>query len=549
MAKLISVNVGLPRDVSWEGRTVHTAIWKSPVQGRAMVRRLNIDGDGQGDLAGHGGEQRAVFVYQTASYRYWENELKRNDFTLGEFGENFTVDGLADDEVCIGDRYRIGSALFEVTQPRVTCFRVGLRTNEPRMPALLVAHHRPGFYFRVLQEGEVGAGDEIFKVVEGPQRLTVAETDALLYLPTHSPDQLQRALGIPALSPGWQESFKAILQQDEQGGATGNPGLAPVEPPPAWPGFRPMRVAQLNSESTSVLSIVLESADAKPLSPALPGQFVVLRVPAGADGQPVLRNYSLSDTPSADHYRISVKREERGVASGYIHSEASPRRCARRERASWSFHSARRRRSRRPAQRGSRSHAGPRHVACAGCGVLIAKRVVDVRSAQLRGPSLLSGITPAHSDFEAWPQLYPLQPRRPARSTRFRLRCSGPYRYRGNRATECAARRRLLPVWTVGVPAGSEGRSHCVGRQRRSCPRRNLWNGRGNHPRHNSRCFKTSYRPPGNPEADLEFRSLAAEWMSAGIPNIRACSNWPRPAMFRCDGRAAPASVTPARAH
>jgi ferredoxin-NADP reductase/MOSC domain-containing protein YiiM len=321
MAKLISVNVGLPRDIPWQGRTVHTGIWKSPVRDRRIVRRLNVDGDGQGDLAGHGGVNRPVFVYQAGSYRYWENELKRNDFTWGQFGENFTVEGLADDEVCIGDRYRIGSALFEVSQPRVTCFRVGIRTNEARMAALLVSHHRPGFYFRVLEEGEVGAGDEIFKVAEDPQRVTVAETDALLYLPGHSRDQLQRALSVPAMSPGWQESFKAILEQDEKGGSTGNPGLAPAsEPPPAWAGFRPMRVAQLNRETSSVLSIVLQAADGKPLSPALPGQFVVLRLPAGANGKPVLRNYSLSDAPSADHYRISVKREEQGVASGYLHT-------------------------------------------------------------------------------------------------------------------------------------------------------------------------------------------------------------------------------------
>src|SRR5271166_3146397 len=186
MPRLLSLNVGLPRDVAWRGKTVHTAIWKAPVQGRRMVRRLNIDGDGQGDLAGHGGEHRAVLVYQIASYRYWQGQLGRSDFVFGQFGENFTVEGLADSEVCIGDRYRIGGAVFEVTQPRVTCYRVGLRMNEPRMAALLVAHHRPGFYFRVLEEGEVGAGDEIVRIADGPERITVADTDALLYLPGHS---------------------------------------------------------------------------------------------------------------------------------------------------------------------------------------------------------------------------------------------------------------------------------------------------------------------------------------------------------------------------
>src|SRR5271168_4262275 len=205
MPRLLSVNVGLPRDVTWNGKTVRTAVWKSPVTGRRMVRKLDIDGDAQADLAGHGGEHRAVFVYQIDSYHYWESFLGRNDFTYGQFGENFTVEGLPDNEVCIGDRYRIGSAEFEVTQPRVTCYRVGIRMNEPRMPALLVEHHRPGFYFRVSQEGEVGAGDDIVKIADapernGPERISVADVDALLYLPGHSTEQMHRALQIHALS-------------------------------------------------------------------------------------------------------------------------------------------------------------------------------------------------------------------------------------------------------------------------------------------------------------------------------------------------------------
>ena len=157
---LLSVNVGMPKDVSWQGKTVFTAVFKDPVAGPRRVRTHNVDGDGQGDLAGHGGEQRAVFVYQLDSYRYWERELARNDFAYGQFGENFTIDGLGDDDVCIGDRYQIGSAIFEVIQPRVTCYSVGIRMNDPRIPALLVSHHRPGFYLRVLQEGDIQAGDE-----------------------------------------------------------------------------------------------------------------------------------------------------------------------------------------------------------------------------------------------------------------------------------------------------------------------------------------------------------------------------------------------------
>src|SRR6267142_6005742 len=210
MGRLLSVNVGLPRDITWQNKTAHTGIGKPPVKGPRMVRRLNIDGDGQGDLAGHGGERRAVFVYQMDSYRYWQNHLGRNDFTYGQFGENFTVDGLPDAEVCIGDRYRIGGALFEVTQPRVTCFRVGIRMDEPRMASLLVSHGRPGFYVRVLQEGEVGAGDEVKKVFEGAERMTVAQINELLYLPGHRREDLQRALRISALSPGWKRSFDAL---------------------------------------------------------------------------------------------------------------------------------------------------------------------------------------------------------------------------------------------------------------------------------------------------------------------------------------------------
>jgi ferredoxin-NADP reductase/MOSC domain-containing protein YiiM len=319
MARLLSVNVGLPREVQWQGKTVRTAVWKSPVAGRPMVRRLNIDGDGQGDLAGHGGEHRAVFVYQMDSYHYWERFLGRSDFSFGQFGENFTVEGLPDDKVCIGDRYRIGDAVFEVTQPRVTCYRVGIRMNEPRMPALLVAHRRPGFYFRVLQEGEVGAGDDIVRVADGPERITVAEIDALLYLPGHSRDQLQRALRVPALSQGWQSSFQAMLQQDSSSTTVaGNPGLAYEEQAPAWPGFKQMRVAQIRKESESVTSFVLVPIDVAALPLFQPGQFVALRLRVDPDKPPILRSYSLSDLPVADHFRITVKSESNGVGSSFL---------------------------------------------------------------------------------------------------------------------------------------------------------------------------------------------------------------------------------------
>ena len=298
-ARLLSVNVGGPREVEWEGKTVRTAIFKDAVEGPRMVRRINIDGDDQADRLAHGGEHRAVFVYQIESYRYWERELGRDDFTYGQFGENFTVEGLADAEVCIGDRYRIGAAVFEVTQPRVTCYRVGIRMNDPAMPSLLVAHHRPGFYLRVLEEGPVQAGDEIVKVADGPERLTVADVDALLYLPGKSRALLERALRVPAMSEGWKGSFRELLASD------GRPAA------PAWPGFQALRVAEIRRESATISSFRLAGADGA-VPAARAGQYLTLRLRPG-----LVRSYSLSDVPDARGYRISVKRE--GAGSRFLH--------------------------------------------------------------------------------------------------------------------------------------------------------------------------------------------------------------------------------------
>jgi ferredoxin-NADP reductase/MOSC domain-containing protein YiiM len=316
---LLSVNVGLPRDVSWQGKTVHTGVWKHSVPGPQMVRRLNIDGDGQGDLNGHGGEQRAVLVYQIQSYEHWRQHFGRDDFSYGQFGENLTVDGLPDDEVCVGDRYRIGEAEFEVTQPRVTCYRVALRLGEPDLPALLVSHHRPGFYMRVLREGHIEAGDQIVKTRTGPGALSVAATDALLYLPGHDPGTLRRALQIPALSPGWQGSFRDLLTAAE----SASTAAAPAATEPAWSGFRPLRVAQVVPETPAVTSIYLTAADEARLPAARPGQYLTLRITGAGTPAPV-RSYSLSSAPGARDYRISVKHEPHGVASTYLHSRLRP---------------------------------------------------------------------------------------------------------------------------------------------------------------------------------------------------------------------------------
>lgn len=311
MASLLSVNVGMPQEVTWQGRTVRTGIWKSPVTGPAMVRRLNIDGDGQGDVAGHGGEMRAVFVYQMESIRYWQEYLGRDTFEYGQFGENLTVDGLSDQDVCVGDRYRIGEAEFEVTQPRVTCYRVGMRMREPSMPSLLVAHHRPGFYFRVVTEGRVMAGDKIVRTRRGPHERSVADVDALLYLPGRRQADLRAAVDIPALSPGWRQSFQELLAARE-------PARSPE---PAWPGFRALRVTGVVAESATITSVYLAADDGATLPRPLPGQYLTLRLPEAGDPAPV-RSYSLSSAPDGGTYRISVKRE--GVASTYVHTRLRP---------------------------------------------------------------------------------------------------------------------------------------------------------------------------------------------------------------------------------
>ena len=320
MARLVSVNVGMPKDVRWRGKTVHTGIWKTPVDGPVMVRRLNIDGDGQGDLAGHGGEQRAVMVYQTESYDYWASYLGRDDLKAGQFGENFTITGLSDHEVCIGDRYRIGDAEFEVTQPRVTCFRVGMRLAEPEMPNLLVSHHRPGFYLRVISEGHVQAGDALVRTRRGRHELSVADVDALLYLPDRNMDQLRTIVDVPALSPGWQQSFRDMLAADERASA---PTAPPIGVEPGWTGFRRLRVGATHRESPTVLSIELETDEQDALSTPRAGQYLTIRVPDAGDPAP-LRSYSLSSDPTAARYRISVKREDRGHVSQWLHSHLVP---------------------------------------------------------------------------------------------------------------------------------------------------------------------------------------------------------------------------------
>ena len=265
--------------------------------------------------------------------------------------------------MCIGDRYRIGEALFEVTQPRVTCYRVGIRMDEPAMPSLLVAHHRPGFYLRVLEEGSVEAGEEIVKVADGPERLTVAQVDALLYLPDKPRALLERALRVPALSEGWQGSFRELLAKGDRG----------TPATPAWRGFRSLRVAGIRRESASISSFVLVPADDGAATPAAaPGQYLTLRVRPDGGAPALTRSYSLSTVPDDHGYRISVKRE--GAASRYLHDAREGRRHPGGRRAARRLRPAGGGTARRAHQRRRRRHAGPRDAPRAGGGADHARR-------------------------------------------------------------------------------------------------------------------------------------------------------------------------------
>lgn len=222
--KLISVNVSLPEEIDHDGKKTGTAIFKTPVKGRVRLRTLNLDGDGQADLWSHGGVNRAVYVYTMENYFYWKKELGRDDFVPGQFGENFTVEGMPEDQIHVGDIFRIGDARVQVTQPRVPCFKLGIRMNTPEFPKLFLASNRVGFYLRVLKEGEVGAGDRIDLVRTDPIGMTVQKISHLLYFDPKNVEDARRALAIEALSPGWRDSFEERLAKAEMGSATDENG-------------------------------------------------------------------------------------------------------------------------------------------------------------------------------------------------------------------------------------------------------------------------------------------------------------------------------------
>jgi MOSC domain-containing protein YiiM len=205
---LVSVNVSQPKTVSHRGRSVTTGIFKTPVSGRVMVRRTNLDGDRQADLSVHGGVDKAVYVYPSEHYTAWAQELGRDEFPFGQFGENLTVEGMVEETVHIGDTFRIGRVLLEVTQPRVPCFKLGIKMGSSQFPKKFLASQRTGYYVRVLEEGEVGAGDPIERITNDPERMTVQQAVHLAFFEQDDVALLEKVLRIQGLSQDWRRMFE-----------------------------------------------------------------------------------------------------------------------------------------------------------------------------------------------------------------------------------------------------------------------------------------------------------------------------------------------------
>jgi MOSC domain-containing protein YiiM len=216
--KLHSVNVSLPREIEHDGRMVRTGIFKRPVSGRVALRTLNLEGDGQADLRVHGGIHKAVYAYTIEHYDHWRRFLGRHDLAPGQFGENLTVEGLPEDEVHVGDVFRVGTAAVQVTQPRAPCFKLGIKMTSRAFLRPFLESGRVGFYLRVLEEGEVGAGDRIERLSTDPERLTIREVSRVMYLEPDDLEGVRRALRVRSLAPGWRKTFRQRLAGAEGGG-------------------------------------------------------------------------------------------------------------------------------------------------------------------------------------------------------------------------------------------------------------------------------------------------------------------------------------------
>ncbi len=323
--KILSVNVSTPKEVAYQGGTVTTGILKEPVTGRVMVRRLNIEGDDQADRRVHGvGFDMAIYAYPVEHYAYWQRELGRQGFPHGQFGENLTVSGLSENTVRVGDVFRIGGTLMQVTQPRIPCYKLAMRMEEgPDFPARFQQSGRMGFYLRVLEEGEIGTGDSIELVDRDENSVTIAEFIRVYLFDSHDAASLKRVLASRDLSGPWRAYVEKMLKKAE-----------PVAGPDGWSGFRTFVVDRKVKESETITSFYLAPKDGEPLPGYLPGQFLTFRLLVPGESKPVTRTYSLSDSPNhPDYYRVSIKRllapKNRpdlppGLSSSYFHDHLEP---------------------------------------------------------------------------------------------------------------------------------------------------------------------------------------------------------------------------------
>ena len=534
IGRLLSVNVGGPREVEWEGKTVRTGdLEGAGRRGRAWCGGSTSTATTRPTGSAHGGEHRAVFVYQIESYRYWERELGRDDFSYGQFGENFTVEGLADDEVCIGDRYRIGDAVFEVTQPRVTCYRVGIRMDEPRMPSLLVAHHRPGL-LPARARGGRGAGRRRDR--QGRRRARAADRRARSTRCSTSPTSRARCSSgrcgcrrSARAGRGASASCSPRPSGDAAAGAARGPGSSRYASPRSAARARP---------SPRSGSCRRDGAPSGPSAQA--GQYLTVRLQPDVDGPPLIRSYSLSDLPDERGYRISVKREGRRkplparAREGRRSASTPPPRAAASSCAT----------ATRPVVLISAGvgatpvlamlHAlAGEHTTQAG--------LVGARCAQPRRARLRRGGRRAARRARERPPARGLQPAGARGGARLRLRRRGPTRSRGPRTRRASPR---TPITTSADPtefmraigaaltargvAPEQRRQRGLRRRRRARLR----------PREGRRPSAAHSRWPTRHRPDRDLRRAATS-PSPGTIGTRACSTSPRPATCPSDSAAA----------
>lgn len=311
--RVLSVNVGLPRELEWRGQAVTTSIFKEPVEGPVRVGALNLEGDRQADLSVHGGWEKAVYVYPSEHYERWRSERPGLELGSAAFGENLTTEGLLDEEVSVGDRLGIGSAEFVVTEPRLPCFKLGIKMGRDEFVREFLERGLLGFYLAVARQGELAPGDEIRLLSRQVDGFAVTEIARLYARDRDDVEGLRRAATLDAVPESWRSYFREQLTRLERRHQT---PLLPPAPPPVWEGFRPFTVSEKRLEAEGVASLRLEPADGEPLAPYRPGQHLTISLAMPGTGEAAIRSYSLSDSPRPGSYRLTVKRIAQDVAGG-----------------------------------------------------------------------------------------------------------------------------------------------------------------------------------------------------------------------------------------